>query len=646
MKRLRPARSILVAAAIAALCGGLPANPAARPETRPSTPGTAAPAEAVDLQMMTRIRDEGLHRSQVLATVGYLCDRIGQRLTGSPELKEANAWTRDRLAAWGLSNAHLESWEFGRGWSFSRAVVTLVAPRQVQLAALPKAWTAGTQGEVRGEAVRITAEKEADLEAYRGKLAGKIVLLDKEQDLAAVARPADARRFTAGALAELAEFKIEDPATTAARQARRQRSQMRTALRKFLVAEKALASIEASGLPWGVIRVQSGGAYKAGEPLAIPGLVMATEPYNRLVRLLGAGVKVELAIDVKARFYDDDKMAYNTIAEIPGGVAPGEVVMVGAHLDSWHAGTGATDNAAGCAVAMEAMRILAALHVRPRRTIRIGLWAGEEQGLLGSQAYVSQHFASWPPPPPDAPPAPPGATPAGPLTLKPDHARLAAYFNVDNGSGKIRGITAQENAAVGPIFAAWLEPFADLGATTVSMRSVGSTDHASFERVGLPGFQFIQDELDYMSHTHHTDADVYDHLEPADLEQASVLLAAFAWDAASRREMLPRKPLPESALATAAPAPGAAVKGAAAGEMRKPAVPPAVPEKPPVLPAAPAKPPAQPVAPEKSLQPAPGSLPAEPASPEPSPAGAAAQNRSPAAIQPPTPGGTPPQGKA
>jgi carboxypeptidase Q len=333
---------------------------------------------------------------------------------------------------------------------------------------------------------------------------------------------------------------------------RRERFRLRGQVRRFLVEEKALASIEVSPLPWGLIRVMGGGPYKEGDDPAVTGLVMAAEPYNRLVRLLDAGQRVKLAVDVQAHTWDDDPMAYNTIAEIPGSDPRGEVVMTGAHLDSWHAGTGATDNAAGCAVAMEAVRILSALHLAPRRTIRVALWTGEEEGLLGSAAYVSRHFASRPEPAGGAAGLPSFMVePQGPLTLEPEHAKLSGYFNVDNGSGRVRGITAQENAAVQPIFTAWLAPLADLGASTVSQRSVGGTDHVPFDRVGLPGFQFIQDELDYSSHTHHTDADVYDHLDGDDLVQASVVLASFLYDAASRPGMLPRKPLPASATAAA-----------------------------------------------------------------------------------------------
>src|SRR5579864_4135201 len=585
MPRPRPARLALLTLLVP-IAGGTLAVLAVRPaspSTRSSATGAprvaagldgAGGGEAVDLEVVTRIRDEGFHRSQALATAAYLTDRIGPRLTGTPELKEANEWTRSQLAGWGLANAHLEAWRFGHGWSFSRATVAMSmapmaamaaplgapaasktipeaaapatsAPRWTQLQALPKAWTPGTAGEVRGEAVRVTIDAPADMDRYRGKLAGKVVLLDKAHDVAAGAAAPEPRRFTPEKLAELAAFSVNSGPSAADRQVRRDRFRLRGQVRRFLVEEKALASIEVSPLPWGLIRVMGGGPYKEGDYPAVTGLVMAAEPYNRLVRLLDAGQRVEVAVDVQARTWDDDPMAYNTIAEIPGSDPRGEVVMTGAHLDSWHAGTGATDNAAGCAVAMGAVRILSALHLKPRRTIRVALWTGEEEGLLGSAAYVSRHFASRPEPAGGAAGLPSFMVePRGPLTLEPEHAKLSGYFNVDNGSGRVRGITAQENAAMQPIFTAWLAPLADLGATTVSQRSVGGTDHLSFDHVGLPGFQFIQDELDYSSHTHHTDADVYDHVDGDDLVQASVVLASFLYDAASRPGMLPRKPLP------------------------------------------------------------------------------------------------------
>jgi carboxypeptidase Q len=293
------------------------------------------------------------------------------------------------------------------------------------------------------------------------------------------------------------------------------------------------------------VGVSGGGSWEPGKEGAVPALVMTAEHYNELVRLLDHDQSVELEINVAARFHDEDPKAYNTVAEIPGTDKRDEVVIAGAHLDSWHAGTGATDNAAGSAVVMEAARILKALGVKPRRTIRFALWSGEEQGYFGSNAYVRQHFATRPENPADKDVPQGFREDTWPLQLKPEHAKVSAYFNLDNGSGKIRGVYTQENSAVQPIFAAWLAPFADLGADTVSLRNTGSTDHVQFDGVGIPGFEFIQDPLDYFSHTHHTDLDTYDHVQAQDLMQASVIMAAFLYDAAMRPEMLPRKPLPQ-----------------------------------------------------------------------------------------------------
>ncbi|HEY8148257.1 MAG TPA: M20/M25/M40 family metallo-hydrolase, partial [Vicinamibacteria bacterium] len=317
-----------------------------------------------------------------------------------------------------------------------------------------------------------------------------------------------------------------------------------------------LATIEVSPTDAGVVLVGRGGSWVKDEDPGVPALVMAAEQYNRLARLVDRDVEVELELDVRSRFHDDDPTAYNTVAEIPGMDKRGEVVMLGAHLDSWHAGTGATDNAAGSAVAMEAVRILQALDVKPRRTIRVALWSGEEEGLMGSKAYVAEHFgtrAGTPDPRERDLPSFLRRDPTGPVTTKPDHVRLSAYFNVDNGTGKIRGIYAERNAAVAPIFEAWLRPLHDLGATTVTLRHTGGTDHLPFDAVGLPAFQFIQDEADYETRTHHTNLDVYDRLQKTDLMQAAVVLATFVYDAAARPERLPRRPLTRDVPASPLP---------------------------------------------------------------------------------------------
>jgi carboxypeptidase Q len=522
----------------------------------------AAPAgaeEAVDLSMMSRIRDEGLHHSQVMDTLYQLTDVIGPRLTGSPQLKQANDWTRDQLAEWGLANAHLEGYPFGRGWSFSACQLRLVAPRTAVLLAYPKAWTPGTNGPVRGGVVRVKAETAKDLEAYRGKLAGKIVLLDDAREFRAApetrplpdgSSPANIpEHYSREDLERLTTFDIRTGGDPNRRAEGLKRFKLRAALQEFLAGEKALATLEVSPRTNGILGVAGGGSWEAGKTATVPGLVVAAEHYNEILRLLDHGEPVELEVDVAARFHDDDPQAYDTVAEIPGTDKRDELVMAGAHLDSWHTGTGATDNAAGSAVVLEAVRILKALGVKPRRTIRVALWSGEEQGYYGSIAYVKQHFAAHPPRPQataeekDLPEFMREET--WPLQLKPEHAKISAYFNLDNGAGRIRGIYTQENAAVKPIFAAWLAPFADLGADTVTMRNTGSTDHVQFDGVGIPGFEFLQDPLDYFVQTHHTDLDTYDHAPAPDLMQASVIMAAFLYDAAMRPEMLPRKPLPQ-----------------------------------------------------------------------------------------------------
>lgn len=502
--------------------------------------------EPVDPEIVNRIREEGLHHSQVMQLAQALTEQIGPRLTGSPQMKRANDWTRDKLAEWGLVNSHLESYPHGRGWSFTRASVAMVAPLASPLLALPKAWTPGTRGPIRGQAMRVEIESQDDFAKYRGKLAGKILFLDKGRDVVEPKGVPYVRR-TEEDLEELSQFSFGGDRPNEEFRARfLKRFRLRKPLVAFLLAEKAAAIVEISPRDDGLIDVTGTRAWDKSEEPGVADLVMASEHYNRVLRMLDAETPVELEIDVDARFHDDDDRAYNTVAEIPGGDLSSQVVMLGAHLDSWHAASGATDNGAGSSVVLEAVRILQAIGARPRRTIRVALWSGEEQGLRGSRAYVAQHFASRPeaadPEQKDLPSFLRKET--GPLTLTPEHATLSAYFNLDNGSGRIRGIYCQENAAVAPIFESWLAPFRDLGADTVSPRNTGGTDHLSFDAVGLPGFQFIQDGLDYGTKTHHTNIDVYDHLRRNDLMQASVIMASFVYHAAMRDEKLPRKPLP------------------------------------------------------------------------------------------------------
>ena len=507
--------------------------------------------EKIDLDMTGRIRAEAFNRSQVMATLGELTEQVGPRLTNSPGMARANAWARGKFNGWNLSNVRDESMgSFGRGWEFSDASATMLSPRAFPLHVLPKAWTPGTNGAVEGDAILAKIESKADLEKFKGKLRGKVVLASDPRDYK-FGDEADSDRYDDKELQELVGVDVpkdRDGGDRAAMLKRfRDRTEFGPLLNQFLVDEGVLATISISGRDNGILAVQGGGSRKAGESVGVPALVMGAEQYNMLARTLKKDGTVRLRANVAARFTDEaDQPAYNTIAEIPGsGPHRNEVVMIGAHMDSWHAGTGASDNGAGVAVVMEAMRILKAVGAKPDRTIRVALWTGEEQGLLGSAAYVAEHFAHYPEPTDPEQKAIPAflRQDKGKLVRADGYDKLAAYFNLDNGSGRIRGIYAQENMAVAPIFEEWLKPWHDVGATIVTQQNTGSTDHISFDRVGLPGFQFVQDGLDYFSNVHHTDLDTYDHASAQDLKQASAIMAAFAYNAAMRPAKLPRKPL-------------------------------------------------------------------------------------------------------
>jgi carboxypeptidase Q len=507
--------------------------------------------EKVDLEMITRIRYEGFRNSRVMEIASGLMDGIGPRLTGSPNMKRANEWTRDQLTSFGLSNAHLEPWgPFGRGWANEYINVRLTSPDIAPLIAYAKAWTPGTNGVLKGKCIRVKIENKKDFDKYRGKLAGLIAIFGPDPEVKTITQPMF-ERLGEKELADIGQYQV--PSEKQAFRFRQyiKRMQFIKELNKFLTDEKVLALVDHGygSFGGGTVFVQSGGSWKTGETVTVPGITVALEQWDRIARLLEQKKDVELEMNVTNTFSDADPMQYNTVAEIPGTDKKDELVMVGAHLDSWHSGTGATDNGAGSVVMMEAMRILKALDVKPRRTIRIALWSGEEQGLLGSQNYVQQHFGSRPPiDEPDYKGMPTLLRrEAGPVTVKPEQAKVSAYFNVDNGSGKIRGVYLQENEAEAPLFEAWMQPFKDLGMTTLTMRSTGGTDHLSFDAVGIPGFQFIQDPLDYETRTHHSNMDVYDRLQTDDLRQAAVIVASFVYHAAMRDAMLPRKPI-EKAL--------------------------------------------------------------------------------------------------
>ena len=540
------------------------------------TPTAPAPDPNDPIQ---RIKDEGMKRSQVMDTLSYLSDVIGPRLTASPGMKRANEWTRDQLTKWGLQNAHLAPWgPFGRGWTLKRFSAQVIEPQAIPLIAFPKAWSPGFSAPITADVVYVDARTEADLEKFKGKLNGKIVLTSVSREVPAHFE-AQGTRLNEKELLALAD--APEPRQGAGRGnfggAGRAAQEFANAKMRFFQAEGAALLIDPSRGDGGTIFVQSATvpqpprdpnatgfnrgtpAYDKSAPKVTPQLVLGIEQYNRLVRMLKAGEAVKMTVDLAVQFQDADLMGYNTIAEIPGTDLKDEIVMLGGHMDSWHSGTGATDNAAGVSVAMEAVRIIQALGLKPRRTIRVALWSGEEQGLLGSRAYVAEHFGSMQNPATSAAPATGtttnamgngngngnGAAPAAPTLLKKaDYEKLSAYFNLDNGTGKIRGVYLQGNEAVRPLFRQWLAPFKDMGASTLSISNTGVTDHLEFDGIGLPGFQFIQDEIEYDTRTHHSNQDVFDRIQADDMKQASTIMAAFVYQTAMRDEKLPRKPAP------------------------------------------------------------------------------------------------------
>jgi carboxypeptidase Q len=525
--------------------------------------------ETLDLTMYQRIRDEGLNHSHVMELASALMDGIGPRLTGSPNLAKANAWTRDTLTKMGLVNAHLEDWgEFGLGWQQLNTWGRMVTPDTAVLILQATPWSPSTPGAVTGDVVYVKIESEKDFDQYKGKLAGKVVLFGAMRDVPPVDK-ALFERYSEKELEELAQFPVSanaggQPPDMQARIARYlERMKLVDKVAQFFADEKVAAVIEPSrdgkngGGSGGTFFDDNGATlgrtpYKPETRVKIPVAVAAIESYGRLYRLTQAHVPVTVQVDIETQFSGEHEHGYDTVAEIPGTdpKLKDQVVMLGGHLDSWAAGTGATDNGAGTVVAMEAVRILEALHVKPRRTIRIALWTGEEQGLFGSRGYVKQHFGSAPlSTAPDQMALPEFIRKAvGPAEVKPEQKLISAYFNVDNGSGRIRGVYLQGNAAVASIFAQWIAPLKDLGVTTLTMRNTGGTDHLSFDAVGIPSFQFIQDDLDYESRTHHSNEDTYERLQAADLKQIATVEAIFVYDAAQRDQMLPRKPMPQPQL--------------------------------------------------------------------------------------------------
>jgi carboxypeptidase Q len=523
----------------------------------PTTALGQAAAPAAD--GVAKIKDEGMNRSQAMATIRYLTDVIGPRLTNSPNQRRANRWTKEQLEKWGLVNAMVDPWgEFGRGWELKRFSATFWTNEQAMpFRAYPKAWSPSTNGPITGDVVFVDATDEAGLEKYKGKLKGAIVFTAGERGIQDIFKPT-ATRQSAEDLAKLEGSKGAPPvpqATPNPQQIAAQQFGLRKS--RFYFEEGAAVLVDSGfGVDGGAIRVMGAGmpppaagavpvpglrVASKNAPATIPQLVAEVEQYNRVLRLIKQGVPVKMTVDLDVKFYDDDLQGYNTIAEIPGTDLKDEVVMVGAHLDSWHGGTGATDNGAGSTVAMEAVRIIQASGLKPRRTIRIGLWTGEEQGLLGSRGYVAKNFATVG----DGSDAQFfqlfGAGPKPAINRKPAHEKFAAYYNLDNGTGQIRGIYLQGNEQLRSTFKDWLAPFKDWNATTVTINDTGGTDHQSFDLVGLPGFQFIQDPVEYFTRSWHTTQDVADRVLEEDLKRSAVIMATFAYNSAMTDQKLARK---------------------------------------------------------------------------------------------------------
>lgn len=509
---------------------------------------TLAAEERVDLNSVYKIKTEAFENSKVMDHLFFLTDVYGPRLTNSENHRHAAEWAVKRLQEMGLKNAKLEKWgPFGQGWNNTHFSAHMIEPSYMPIIGFPQAWTPGTNGAVQAEPMMVSIKAEADMEKYKGKLKGKIVLDMPIKDLQMATAPM-ARRYTDVDLnnesmapdpSQRGGFGGGPPPTAAAGAPAAgdavtrmggfmQMRALRQKVNKFFAEEGVVAVMNyGSKGDGGTVFATAGGSRNEKDPVPPPMFTVTPEHYNRIARLIEKKIPVKMEVNIKAEFVPAVD-GFNVIAEIPGTDKSDEVVMVGAHLDSWHGATGATDNAAGCASALEAVRVLMATGLKPRRTIRIALWGGEEQGLLGSRAYVKEHFAD-----------------RETMKVTEQHAKISAYFNLDNGTGKVRGVYAQGNDMMKPVFDAWLKPLNDLGATAVTNRNTGGTDHQSFDGVGIPGFQFIQDPIEYSTRTHHSNMDVYDHVQKGDLMQAASVIAAFIYNTANRDELLPRKPLPK-----------------------------------------------------------------------------------------------------
>ncbi len=527
---------------------------------------TLCAQEKVDLGVIQRIKTEAFQNSKVMDHLFWITDVYGPRLTGSPGFTAAANWTVKRLKEFGIDDSAIQPWgKFGRSWRLTKFSISIQEPEYAPLIGFPLAWSADTKGPLVTEPVlaplkitdRLDRKKtEDELQKYfqeqKGKLRGKIVLIGELRDVKPI-MTAPASRYSDAELAKEGEaptpqalpaFDIEKMILPVKPEERRALSELlpldaeakiweyednlTDRVNQFLAQEGAVAAIVPSyNADAGTVFGEAAGTYLSSQPPTEPRIALTIEHYNRIARLLEKKVPVKLELEVRTTGDGATGEGLNIIANIPGTSKPDEVVMIGAHFDSWIGGTGATDNGTGSAVMIEVMRILKTLHLKLDRTVRLGLWSGEEQGIYGSRAYVKATFGD-----------------AATMELKPAHAKFSGYFNDDNGTGKIRGVYLQGNDAMRPVFEAWLAPFRDLGVTTVSIRNTDGTDHLSFDQVGLPGFQFIQDDVEYERITHHSNMDVYDHAVPADLMQAAAVIASVVYHAANRPELLPRKELP------------------------------------------------------------------------------------------------------
>lgn len=480
---------------------------------------------SIDYASVYQIKDEGFNNSQVMDIAWHLTDKIGPRLTGSEGLKKAYDWTSTQMTEWGLSNVKVQPWgEFGDGWDVRKSYLAMTAPYYQAVIGIPKAWTPGTNGLLKAEVVYVDISTEADLSKFEGKLKGKVVMLPTTIE-AKTTFEADAKRFTDEQLEDMEARSVSSRSNFSAQSISdyRRRARLRNAAYEFFKKENVAMVLNTHRGGGQGTFFTSNGARRDANPL--PEMEIAPEHYNRMVRLAMKGEPVSIEADTKTEFHKKDKRGYNVIAEIPGSDPnlKDEVVMLGAHLDSWFAGTGATDNAAGSAAMMEAIRILKESGVPLKRTVRIALWSGEEQGLYGSRNYVQETFMK------DGAP-------------NEAHGKLSAYFNMDNGTGAIRGIYLQSNEAARPIFTEWFKPFKEVDASTIAIRNAGGTDHLAFDGIGLPGFQFIQDPVDYGTRTHHTNMDLYERLQVSDLKKNAVIIATMVMQTANMDQLMPRKP--------------------------------------------------------------------------------------------------------